>query len=108
MPLNWHVNLPGPVAYSRPVRKNRRKSGPLASLVTWFIVKPLEWTVRGTAALVGLGTRKAVQAAQRQPETAVRGYFAPPASQPGWYDSAWGPLYWSGTNWYAQDGRPMF
>lgn len=103
MPLHWHVNLPGPVAYSRPMRKKRRKSGPLTTLLVWFIVKPLELLARGGAAAV----RRSVTTEHRT-ETAIKGYFAPPASRPGWYDSAWGPLYWSGTNWYAPDGRPMF
>lgn len=105
MPLNYHVNLPGPVSYTRPVRKKRKGSGPLTTLMVWFIVKPLELIARGTAAAFR---------ATRKPEVrpsapvATRGYFAPPVSQPGWYDTAWGPLYWNGRNWYAQDGRAIF
>lgn len=105
MPLHWHVNA-GPVAYSRPMRKKRRKSGPLTALIVWFTVKPLELIVRGTLAAVR-GTRRPKSVAPAAP-VATMGYFAPPASQPGWYDTAWGPLYWNGSNWYAQDGRPIF
>lgn len=107
MPLHWHVNA-GPVAYSRPMRKKHGKSGPLTSLVTWFIVKPLEWTVRGTVyAFTAAKPRKPYRADFTQP-VATRGQFAPPASRPGWYDTAWGPLYWNGSNWFAPDGRPIF
>lgn len=105
MPLHWHVNA-GPVAYSRPIRKKRRKLGPLTAVVTWFIVKPLELIVRGSIAFAS-GLKRPHSVAPAQP-VATRGYFAPPASQPGWYDTAWGPLYWNGANWYAQDGRPIF
>lgn len=105
MPLHWHVNA-GPVAYSRPMRKKRRKSGPLTTLLVWFIVKPLELIARGTVAL-GSGLKRPHNVADRG-SVATHGYFAPPTSHPGWYDTAWGPLYWSGTNWYAPDGRPIF
>lgn len=95
MPLNWHVNLPGPVAYSRPIRKSRKKSGPLTAMVVWFIVKPLEWTVRGTVALFrGLG----------RPHTVQRS-VAPVSFPEGWYHTPYGPLWWNGAHWIRPDGR---
>jgi len=113
MPLRWHVNLPGPVAYSRPLRKSRKKSGPLTAVVTWFIVKPLELIFRGGAHVLGSKRTRSAPGWTTRPVSpvqpvATRGYFAPPATQPGWYDTAWGPLYWNGSNWYAQDGRAIF
>lgn len=96
MPLRWHVDLPGPVAYSRPMRKKRKGSGPLTTLVVWFIVKPLELMFRGLAKLFTVRSRSNTE----QP--------APVFGRPGWYDTVHGPLYFSGSNWYAPDGRPMF
>jgi hypothetical protein len=96
MPLRWHVNLPGPVAYSRPMRKSRKKSGPLTALVVWFIVKPLELMFRGMAKLFTVRSRSNT------------GQPAPVYTPVGWYNTVHGPLYFNGSNWYAQDGRPMF
>ncbi len=96
MPLRWHVDLPGPLAYSRPIRKSRSKSGPLTTLVVWFIVKPLELTFRGLAALFAVRSRSNTE----QP--------LPSYMPVGWYKTAHGPLYFSGTNWYDQEGRAIF
>lgn len=96
MPLRWHVNLPGPVVYSRPMRKKRAGSGPLTTVLVWFIVKPLELIFKGMAKLFRIRPRPKV--AQPAPYNGV----------PGWYNTVHGPLYFSGANWYAPDGRAIF
>lgn len=94
MPLHWHVNA-GPVAYSRPMRKSRKKAGPLTTLVLWFTVKPLELMVRGIAKLFSVRSRSNTERPVQQLSV-------------GWYlvSGVW--VYWNGQTWYAQDGRPMF
>jgi len=103
MPFRWHIHLPGPVAYSRPIRRKGKKPGSLVSVLIWFTVKPLELLVRGLARPHNV--RRSVMTEHPVP---THGWFSPPATRPGWYDTAWGPLYFSGSNWYGLDGRPMF
>lgn len=95
MPFRWHIHLPGPVAYSRPMR-NRKSPGLLTSILIWFIVKPLELLVTGLAKLFAVRSRPYTE------------HPAPLFGAPGWYHTVHGPLYFSGTNWYAPDGRPLF
>ncbi len=90
----------GPVHVSRRMGGSK-KAGPLTSVLVWFIVKPLELLIRGLARPHNIRR-------QTKAPVATRGYFAPPASRPGWYDTAWGPLYFSGSNWYGPDGRALF
>lgn len=90
----------GPVHVSRRMGGSK-KSGPLTSVLVWFIVKPLELLIRGIALPHNIPQRI-------KTPVATRGYFAPPASRPGWYDTTWGPLYFSGSNWYGPDGRALF
>jgi len=100
MPLRWHVNLPGPVAYSRPIRRKGKKPGPLTSVLVWFIVKPLELTFRGGAHVAGQMRSRNVQHWTSAPVT--------PVLQPGWYDTSGGPIYWNGSAWYGPDGQSIF
>lgn len=95
MPLHWHVDLPGPLAYSKPVRRRGKKPGCLTAVLVWFIVKPLELMFRGLAKLFAVRSRQ---------NTEQRIVFNPP----GWYNTNWGPLYFSGTNWYDREGRAIF
>lgn len=99
----------GPVHVSRRVG-GKKKTGPLTAITVWFIVKPLELIFRGGAHVLGKKRTRSAPGWTTRPVSPVptRGYFAPPAAQPGWYDTAWGPLYWNGRNWYAQDGRAIF
>jgi hypothetical protein len=92
MPLRWHVDLPGPVAYSRPIRRRGKKPGCLVSVLVWFIVKPLGLTVRGLAALFQIRRKPTVE--QRMP-------FGPP----GLYHPSRGPMFWNGVHWLDRDGR---
>jgi len=73
------------------MRKSRTKSGPLTTLVVWFIVKPLELMVRGLTSL--LTVRRGQPA------------FPPPV---GWHNTAYGPMYWDGARWIWPDGRVAF
>jgi len=57
MPFRWHVDLPGPVAYSRPIRRKGKKPGTLTSVLVWFIVKPLELMIRGLTTLFTVRSR---------------------------------------------------
>lgn len=95
MPFRWHIHLPGPVAYSRPMRK-RSGPGPLTAILIWFIVKPLELLVTGLVKLFAARSRSNTE------------HPVPLFGQPGWYHTVHGPLYFSGANWYAPDGRPLF
>src|ERR1051326_8506560 len=105
MPLRWHVNLPGPVAYSRPIRKRRgKKPGLLTSVLVWFIVKPLELIFRGGSAVLRASAKPKTQPVY----TAYKGAFAPPATAPGWYHGDYGWFYWNGQTWYDLDGRTVF
>jgi hypothetical protein len=90
-----------------PVHVSRRVGGKgiLTRVLVWWIVKPLELLVRGLARTHIV--RRSATPEHRTP-VATHGWFSPPATRPGWYDSAWGPLYFSGSNWYGLDGRPMF
>jgi len=51
MSFRWHVNLPGPVAYSKPIKRRGKRPGLLTSVLVWFIVKPFEFMFRGLAKL---------------------------------------------------------
>lgn len=94
MPFNYHVNLPGPVSYTRPVRKKRKGSGPLTTLLVWFIVKPVELIFRGLAALFTSSKRpKAVKA---------------PQFPAGWYQTPYGYRWWNGAHWVRPDGQIMY
>lgn len=102
MPLRWHVDLPGPVAYSKPIRRRGKKPGALTRVLAWFIVKPLELTCRGLAALAaGLSRPHHVR-----PEPAR--FTLDTREGIGWHHTAWGLLYWSGENWYDPEGRAIF
>lgn len=94
MPLRWHVHLPGPVAYSRPMRKKRQGSGPLTTVLIWFIVKPLELIFKGLVKLIPDSRERSGQPA-----------FPPPV---GWHNTAYGPLWWNGTRWVYPDGQIAF
>lgn len=91
MPLRWHVNLPGPVAYSKPVRRRGKKPGCLTTVLIWFTVKPLELMVRGTAKLFAVRSRSNTGQPLPFPE--------------GWHHTPYGPLWWNGTHWMRPDGR---
>lgn len=107
MPFRWNAHLPGPIAYSRPMRKRRKGSGPLTTLLVWFIVKPLEWALKGSVAAVKAAKVSSPRNDGSAPYTAIKGHFSPDV--PGrWYYTAYGPLYWSGTNWYDPEGRAIF
>lgn len=97
MPLRWHAHLPGPIAYSRPLRKKRRGSGPLTSVLVWFIVKPLELIFKGLASLF--------RSKQPVVPTAARTSSWPML---GWYCTQYGPMYWNGAHWFWPDGRAAF
>lgn len=100
MPFRWHVNLPGPVAYSRPMRRRGKKPNGLIGLLIWFTVKPLELMIRGLAKLFGVlslpNTRHPVS------------YSAPSYRGIGWHHTQYGPLWWNGTAWIRPDGRSAF
>lgn len=104
MPLRWHVDLPGPLAYSRPVRR-KHKHG-LMSLVIWFTVKPLELIAKGVVAGLRSGSKPKVQPFTPMTKAPIKGHFAP--VDPGWYETAYGPLYWNGLRWFWPDGRAAF
>jgi hypothetical protein len=99
MPLRWHVNLPGPVAYSRPIRRKGKKPGPLTALLVWVVVKPLEAIATQLVSMA----RQPAKTGRTQPKDLPAHYMPP-----GWYNSVHGPLYFSGTNWYDLDGQPLF
>lgn len=94
MPFHWHVKLPGPVAYSRPIRRKGKKPGPLTSVLVWFIVKPFELMFRGLAKLFAVRARSNTEQARALPH--------------GWYQSSGGWIYWNGQTWYDLDGRTIF
>ena len=99
MPLHWHVNLPGPVGYSRPLRKKRKGSGPLTTLLVWFTVMPMKLMLKGLAKTPKLAAGLA------RPHN-----LAPqlPAYMPvGWYQTQYGPLWFNGRVWVRPDGRPF-
>lgn len=91
MPLRWHVPLPGPVAYSKPVRRRGKKPGCLTAILVWFTVKPLELMVRGMAKLFTVRSRSNTEQPVRFPE--------------GWHHTPHGPLWWNGAHWIRPDGR---
>ena len=93
MPFRWHVNLPGPVAYSRPIRRKGKKPGPLTSVLVWFIVKPFELMFLGLAKLF----RTRVDLARH----------AQTHANMGWYNTQYGPLWFNGRVWVRPDGRPF-
>jgi len=92
MSLHWHVPLPGPVSYSRPVRK-RKKTGGLTGLLVWFIVTPFKLLAKG----LGL----AAKSRPRTPVGAPRipaGVNAQIWPAPGWY-------WWGEHGYVFFDGR---
>lgn len=103
MPLRWHVNLPGPVAYSRPIRKNRGRSGPLTSLLVWFIVKPLELIFKGVAKLFTVRSRSNTEQPVAQSAIPSTSFWP----RPGWYWTQYGYLWFNGVAWVRPDGRPF-
>lgn len=80
----------GPVHVSRRVGGGKSAFGKLLAL---FIVKPLELLFKGIVALCGVRSRK-------NTEQAVPAYMPP-----GWYNTAYGPLYFNGVAWLRPDGR---
>ena len=94
MPFRWHVDLPGPVAYSRPIRRKGKKPGTLTSVLVWFIVKPLELMIRGLTTLFTVRSRTNTEQL--------------PALPVGWYQTAGQWAYWNGQSWYDLDGRTIF
>lgn len=95
MPFRWHVNLPGPVAYSRPMRKKRKGSGPLTSVLVWFIVEPLKLIFKGLAACFRFRPKQA---------PVPRSYYRQTQAV-GWYSTQYGPLWFNGVAWIRPDGR---
>lgn len=95
MPFRWHVDLPGPVVWSRPMRKKRRSSGPLTTLLVWFIVKPFELMFRGLAKLFAVRSRSNTERSVQQLPV-------------GWHPISGVWLYWNGQTWYDMNGRTVF
>lgn len=97
MSLRWHVPLPGPIAYSRPIRK-RKKSGGLTGILVWFIVTPFKLLAKAFQLSTSRSGRRTVQPVG--PLVARPGIGWP---APGWYTRPDGRvMYWDGGGWWIR------